>query len=270
MKEISKDEFKKIVIDIIVNVDRICRDNSITYYLAFGSLIGAIRHKGIIPWDDDIDIMMPRSDYERFIDVMMKQKGESIYQVNCYETDPTFYLPWARVCNNTTILLNRPHRIEKDLGVWIDVFPIDNAPNQEDRDSWYKEYQKRRLKMAYTIPTPYEQLNFRKQIFTKVFFLRCFYGVRNFLKYRDSCLEWETKFNGEECNEVMIPYTMYGMRCVFPKEIFDDVVEVEFEHHNFFAPKGYDQFLKIVYGDYMQLPPENKRQTHHHFTAFYK
>lgn len=270
MKEISPEEFKQLSLDILVFVDDFCRKNSIQYFLAFGTLIGAIRHKGMIPWDDDIDIMMPRDDYNRFVHLMQQQKGKTIYQINCFETDPEFYLPWARVCNNTTILQNRPHRIEKDLGVWIDVFPIDNAPSIQERQRWYKEYNNRRAKIWHTIPTPFEKFSFKKQVLTLELFWRIIYGVRNFSKYRDAFVKYATKYNDIETDEVMIPCTIYQLRAVFPKELFSKDIDVEYEKYKFKAPIGYDTYLRTIYGDYMQFPPEEKRQTHHHFTAYYK
>lgn len=270
MKEISLEEHKELSLEILLFVDRFCRDNNIQYFLTFGTLIGAIRHKGMIPWDDDIDIMMPRDDYNSFVRLMIAQNGKTIFQINCFETDPDFYLPWARVCNNTTILLNRPHRIEKDLGVWIDVFPIDNAPRSNIRDEWYKEYLRRRAKVYYTIPTPFERFSFKKQILTIDFIWRLFYGVRNFVKYRDALVDWIIQYNYVDCDEMMIPVTVYGMRCVFPKAVFERAIEVVFENHKLMAPVGYDVFLRIVYGDYMKLPPEDNRESCHHFTAFYK
>ena len=270
MKEIKSEELKQLTLDIMRFVDTFCRENDIKYYIAFGTLIGAIRHKGMIPWDDDIDIVMPRKEYNRFIRLMQEQKGKTIYQVNCYETDPDFYLPWARICNNKTILLNRPHRKENDLGVWIDVFPLDNASTAAEMDSWFEEYQRRRAKVWHTIPTPYEKFSFKKQVFTTSALLRAYYGVGNFKKYRDEFVAWAIRYNDKESNEYMVPGTMYKMRLVFPKALFNDTVEVDFEGLKLIAPAEYDKFLRIVYGDYMQLPPVEKRITHHHFTAYYK
>lgn len=270
MKEINSIEFRRLTVDIMEFVDSFCRKNNIKYFIAFGTLIGAIRHKGMIPWDDDIDIVMPREEYNRFIHLMQEQKGKTRYQVNCFETDPQFYLPWARVCNNTTILLNRPHRKENDLGVWIDVFPLDNAPKIEERELWYKEYLRKRAKMNFTIPTSYENFSLKQQFFTTEFFRRVYYGVRNFNKYRKDFEAWAIKYNEVESDEYMVPGTMYKMRLVFPKNLFDESVEVEFDGLKLIAPAEYDKFLRIVYGDYMRLPPVEKRQSHHHFTAYYK
>ena len=270
MKEIDSDEFRRLTIDVMRFVDAFCRQNRIKYFIAFGTLIGAIRHKGMIPWDDDIDIVMPREEYNRFIRLMQEQKGKTIYQVNCYETDSEFYLPWARVCNNTTILLNRPHRKENDLGVWIDVFPLDNAPELQERVRWFEVYQKKRAKVLYTIPTTYEKFSFKKQVLSTGLLWRAYYGVRNFKKYRDDCMLWALMYNDKDSNDYMVPGTMYKMRLVFPKALFDNSVEVEFENLKLLAPAEYDSFLRIVYGDYMQLPPLEKRKTHHHFTPYYK
>ena len=123
------DDLKKYCLDILLEIDRICKKYSIDYYLYAGTLLGAVRHKGFIPWDDDIDVVMFRKDYNRFLDICKKESKGSRYELQTIETDPYTNNPWAKLHDKNTAFISGFRREEAMEGVNIDIFPIDNAPD---------------------------------------------------------------------------------------------------------------------------------------------
>ena len=269
MRAISDDELKKIAVDILQYIDTLCRENNITYYLMFGTLIGAIRHKGFIPWDDDIDICLMRPDYEKLM-VLVEKDGryKSIYA----ENDSNYYFTYGRITDTRTILKRRPKRKIKDFGVFVDVFPIDNAPFESEATTWRDEFMQLKRNVWATIPTCYDDfycgnvfrylLRFLRELRT-----RCFLRVKNFHTYREQMLECVTRYNEHNTESLMIAET--NSFCRFPRDVFDEVVEVDFEGVKAMAPAKYDQILRSIFGDYMELPPIEQRNSGHEFKAFW-
>ncbi|MBR3134852.1 MAG: LicD family protein [Clostridia bacterium] len=265
MKELNKEELKNVQLEILKYINTICKENNITYYIFFGTLIGAVRHKGFIPWDDDVDICIKREEYNRFIKVVQKDKK---YNLISFETDPNYYFPFARVSDKKTQLVLKNIRDINNFGVFVDVFIIDNAPNEDEFEEWYKKYQKLNKKVRMTVPTKIKKTSFRGKLSRiKHFPERIFYGVKNFSKYTNELNELITKYNSIETEKCMVAY---GTKEIFNKRDFKDTVELNFENIKVSAPIGYDQILRQIYGNYMELPPEDKRASHHHFTAYWK
>jgi lipopolysaccharide cholinephosphotransferase len=127
MKKIENDELKELQLDMLKNVAEFCKERGIQYSLAFGTLLGAVRHKGFIPWDDDIDICMPRPSYDRF--VQEYEDSEGIYECLTFEKDNKFLFPFAKVSDRRTVALEQARFVDKysKLGVNIDIFPVDGA-----------------------------------------------------------------------------------------------------------------------------------------------
>ena len=136
MKQMTTDEIKKVQLDILIYVDKICKDNNIKYSLAYGTLIGAIRHKGFIPWDDDIDIVLKRSEYERLLEVLYKDDN-SKYMIFSMKDEGYFY-PYAKVGDLDTIIREKNWPDIQNLGVNIDVFPVDYVPEGKEREYYDK------------------------------------------------------------------------------------------------------------------------------------
>lgn len=268
-REVTSEELKKIGIDILKYVDRICRENNINYFLAFGSLLGAVRHRGYIPWDDDIDICMLRSDYDRFRSIMIHKNEYNFIDLS---TNNDYYFLFGRVSDKKTRLV-LPHKPEiHNLGVFIDVFPIDNAPSVEERSRWYNEYLVLRRKMLATVPSTarYQKWGLKTTYrFLKRLPSRFKYKP---IKYKDYCQEiisLVSKYNTYNSEQVVVFDTPYGLKTIMDREIFNSIIELEFEGNRFYAPKDYDAYLKTLYGDYMQLPPVEKRISSHGFKAYW-
>lgn len=273
MDKLSSDEIKKISIRILEYVDDICRKNNIEYFIGFGTLIGAVRHKGFIPWDDDIDISMKRDDYNKFIQLMLMQNE---YVFLSEETEPMYYFTFGRVSDKKTVL--KLHGLQKiyNLGVFIDVFPIDVAPPENEQEAWLKEYNEKRKRITATIPLKVKYDDFSllslKRLFGRMP-ARIKYGVNSFDKNRADLHKHIIKYNNSNNsnnNKYIISGTPYGLKTVFDKSIFEKTVDMQFENIVVKAPVGWDEYLRQIYGNYMELPPVEKRVSLHHFTAYKK
>ena len=257
-KEIQYEEKK--ILDEVVNF---LNKNKINYFLCGGSLLGAIRHKGFIPWDDDIDIAIPRPDYNKLQELIKKNNilSESLY-FHSYELG-NLNMPFTKVYNHSIEIYDWRYTDKYEKYLWVDIFPVDGMPDTDDetiklfkkRDFWKKilSYRKMSLKCIFM----------NKNVFT------------NILKYllKIIFLILPEKFlpkkiiNLNKCNYVDSSYTGvytwgYGPRERMKKEIFEEYILVDFEGTKYNGLKNYDKYLTNVYGDYMKLPPKEKRITH--------
>lgn len=261
MKEIDVEELKQIQINILKYVDKFCKENDIKYWIDYGTLLGAVRHKGYIPWDDDIDISMLREDYEKFI--KLSSKMDPKYKFFCYETDENCSLPYGKVLDTSTVLYEPNLKYGQKLAVFIDVFAVDSVPNDTKIvQKMYKKYQKyRKLNNLQVNKNFYvkekEKYNFIRYPFHMIFQLlpRRFFtkkGIKLYKKY----INYDTDY-------------VAVLDKICKKSLLDSMIELEFEGEKFMAPKEYDLRLKLVYGDYMKLPPIEEQVTHHRFEAYY-
>lgn len=261
MKPIYTEELKEIQLDILKKVAEFCEKNNITYFLAFGTLIGAIRHKGYIPWDDDIDLALPRPDYDRFIATFNKEN--SFFKVISMENNHKYGFSFAKV-HDTRTIVNETQYVQDEFGVFIDIFPIDGIKDTK------QVYRLRRInKLLHTKKANFSQRKLSKKIinaFGKIVLLP--FSTHFILKVIDKtsrlCPFGSTPKAGCICDSVV------GERAIVDTEVFKDSLTQEFEGCMFKIPIGYDKWLRNIYGDYMQLPPVEKRITHHVFEAYWK
>ena len=264
-KLLSLREIQKIELDILSYVDSLCVKENIKYSLDGGTLIGAIRHKGFIPWDDDIDIFMLREDYNRFVEVM--QGASFPYRLLSPGKSEQYYIPFCKVVDTRTELIEYNAVPMKDMGVYIDVFPIDKLPvNESERRKLQKKCWKLRKVMGRA--RLWIKGNNQRGGLYKILCWGCYlYGWKRAFKHFDQLCQSYKGIETELYSD--IPESPTLDYCL-PKRIFDETFRVAFENREFSAIKGYDEYLTLTYGNYMELPPRNQRVRKHSFDAYWK
>ena len=249
----------QIELNILEEFIRICDKYDINYSLNGGSLLGAIRHKGFIPWDDDIDIMMLRSDYKKFIDVAEKELKLS-YFLQYYKTEKGYYYGHAQIRNiNTTAMIKDDAYNNFNHGIFIDIFPLDNIPdNLEERETYLKDISKNKRKLATYVVT--YSPNILKKIVKKIF-LRVYWKTQDIDKELENFEKKCQRYNNEKTKECgAIGFIQNGKK--YENEWFDKYIEIDFEYLKVKIIEKYDAFLTKQYGEYMKIP-ENKSGSMH-------
>ena len=262
---VSEEEQKRIMLDMLVFMDQYCLEHGLTYFIDAGTLLGAVRHKGYIPWDDDIDINMPRADYDRFINETKKTNGRigEIYQVEYPEKGLHVSLKLGDI---RTVLIEYPDTKPTKSMVYLDIFPKDGIPNKgigSRMICWVSE------KLA--LANWFNKITIYKWEWDNSVFRRLIAGMgRSIIKNPDYAVYLQNQLIHryakihpiEKCNYVT---TLVNgeFKKIAPKSCFDKTIKMEFEGLFFNAPAGYDEYLRCLYpGDYMQLPPVEKRIKH--------
>ena len=264
MKRINRDELKQIQLQILDAVAAFCEENDISYWLDCGTMLGAIRHKGYIPWDDDIDIGMLRPDFER-LSALFNQENTTRFHFASIDSDENFPYVSGKVMDTET-LLYEPDRKGTKLSVNVDIFVYDNAPDSDA--ALEKQYNVRdRYRLLHLLRTaknkPHGNIVRRSMVYGARFFVKVF--PKNFFVKKIS--KNSKKYNDTETKRVG-NFTSFA-RITCDKSVFSSFTYAEFEGKQYRIPQGYDAWLRAFYGDYMQLPPEEKRVSHHTFEAYF-
>ena len=270
-REIGLEELKKIELSLLSAMHDICQKENFRYSLGGGTLLGAVRHKGFIPWDDDIDVMMPRPDYDAFIAYCLTH--DTGFKIKSWETDKNHVSFSAKLYDPSTVIEDDNfNNIGENTGVSIDVFPIDGLANTYKKAK--KVYNSTRFKRELLVAAQWDRF-FRSKThpwyyepirFVMFVLSRFINKSRVFAKV----VKKHTSINFEEVAFAAAVGGSYRIREILPKEVFCELISLPFEEYEFNAISGYDKYLSSIYGDYMQLPPEDKRVSHHTFKAYYK
>lgn len=264
MKKITQDEVKKIELGILNYISEVCQQNNIRYYLMAGTLIGAIRHKGFIPWDDDIDIGMPRPDYNKFKNIVGDRLHNDRFRLLSYEYGNLDY-NFMKMIDDRTVVYEK--YISGSIGVWVDIFPIDGLPPNPVVAKILccnLEFWRRLLNIR----------NAKKDIATKknrIFLKRIIAPVAECFSVRFLCNRINgifKNYNYDECIFVGAVSGGFSYKARISKDVYEQTM-LEFEGERYMAPVGSDKLLTQLYGDYMQLPPIEDRVPHQ-FDAFWK
>ena len=261
-KEIAPDTLKKlreVQLEILKEIDRICKKNNIEYFLIYGTLLGSIRHKGFIPWDDDLDIGLTRDNYNKFLEACMKDLDSS-YFLDYLKTNENYHLPFAKIRkNNTTFVEENAEDLMTHKGIYVDIFPLDRIKN---RDSLLTKFK------VITIRTLIETVFLKKKMHENAKFARhplyvrllSILSLKNIFKLEDYIVKSLSNDKGNYYISLFGSYP-YKKDCFKIDKLFP-LQDVTFEGKTYKAFKDYDYVLKSLYGNYMTLPPIDKRVNH--------
>ena len=250
MNDVDLARAKKVMVDILIEVARICKKHEIKYWLDFGTLLGAVRHKGFIPWDDDIDITMPRKDYNKFIEIASTELKDCYFLQTKY-TDKKYFWNWIKVRDKNSIFLEHGslENVDKEKnGIFIDIFPLDRI---NKKHIWVFNLLRKLFQInPYKAEFPSLTKKYLHIILSPFYLFRRFYLYSSISLLRNN--------QGDTA--------IYGIEAWFSHSIDYDLLyplrEIEFENHKFNVINGYMIHLEQYYGDFMQLPPIEQRTSH--------
>ena len=239
------------LLEILDVIDNICKKYDIKYFLVFGSAIGAVRHKGFIPWDDDLDVAMIKSEYDRFKKVAEEELKGTKYFYQDITTDNEYYLPSAKIRNSETTFIDELVKDQKmNHGVYVDIFPIEGVPNSK----LGRLFQKKAASMIYLTWSADKSASKFQRTLTGI--CRSGIGKKRLIKL---LLHLSRKFSYEKCKEVgIIDQFEYG-DTFFEKKYYENTVRVEFENRMIPISEAYDKILTKIYGDYMTPPSDEEK-----------
>lgn len=273
LNKLGLEEIKQVELELLTQFHNTCSDLDLRYSLGGGTLLGAIRHKGFIPWDDDIDVMMPRPDYDRFIQFCKEQQSRLPYRLFSYETVDNYIFLESKLASPRTVIIDKSLNTAKEtkLGVYIDIFPIDGlGMNEKEAVSQFMRTSLKREVLnaktwshffrSKTHPFYYEPIRLG------VYILSRFAKPQQLLKSIDRInrkLDFDkTIYAGSVCGA-------YRLKEIMETSVYSEYTDVDFENKKFKMIKDYDAYLKKHYGKYMELPPVEKQVTHHTFDAYW-
>ncbi|MCC8050518.1 MAG: LicD family protein [Clostridiales bacterium] len=263
-KEINNlEDLKLIELDIMKKIHKICTKNGLQYYLAFGSLIGAVRHNGFIPWDDDIDIYMMRNDYEKLCQIITD--NEQSYQLKVFNSASSnkYYRNMTKICDSRTVLIEKKYKEKVELGVNVDVWPLDYSSNINfiaKLRSWHCIILH---SLFFLQDIELEQTNLKRRL--GIFIANLFGKPEAKIS---KCERLINKYSRKQSDKV-ICYS-YDKYIPFDKDLFSRPILMRFEDAEFYIPNGYNEILSDIYGDYMTFPPESERNPKHDALAYWK
>lgn len=267
MKKLSVEQLRVLQLDMLDYIDTICRENNIKYQLGFGSLIGAVRHKGFIPWDDDIDLCMYRDDYEKLAKIIEAKKDERYKVMNFKNTD-WYFQNFMVVVDKKTLIKSRVTKKNIDTNVFIDVFVIDKFDDLKVVEKTYKEFALEMLsvhKLKYIFHKDSKLKDIARFItWCLVYFISPKYYAKKIRKLIAEYRNDDGKFEG------ILGQDKGKYKNVFPNGTFEELIEMPFENKLYPVPKNYDLILKQLYGDYMQEPSEETKILNSHMLDAYE
>lgn len=245
------------ILRIMDEIHRICTRNGLTYYMVGGTLLGAVRHQGFIPWDDDLDIAMPRSDFDRFIQIAEKELGPEFY-LNWITTNPNYWNIFLKVCLHHTTFDEGYIKNDRPMGIFVDIFPLDLSPEYSSG----LENVKRTIQRLHYVSLE-RNARFMRGIKSYA------YKMISLLLSNEKCYKWQKYLAVSVSKKGKSHYANFGSQYALRKQTmpidwYGKGVALCFENRIYNAPTKYQKVLNSIYGkNYMQLPPEEKRRSHY-------
>ena len=255
-------EMQEIELNVLKKIHSFCLSNNIEYFLAYGTLIGAVRHNGFIPWDDDIDIVMLRENYDKFVELFPDYASEAgLFLANPYSKDHYYPHEYSKVCDASTVLVERMSKIDSKLGVYVDVFPLDNIPNNLIARRLFHIKTRLFRRLLNAANTNFATDDYVKHYsFTKRILLRVFHAVPiawTFRQFEAMIIKYKNY------NSYYVMQVEGASGAVYEKSWFIRSQLHRFENEYFCIPNDYDKCLRKIYGDYMKMPSKDKQIPHH-------
>lgn len=262
-------EIQEILLENLIFLKKICDKHDLKFFLSNGTLLGAVKYGAFIPWDDDADVFMPREDYNKLLE--LENINDEFHELMAKEKNQIWNMPYAKLRDKRTLLKETSADFGLENGVAIDIFPL---------DSWYGNQKQAILQAKYCgllrrflSAAVEERFISPKKGISRVI-LYCiwkysrFRGVKVFydkiIKETNRGNDKKTLFKGS------VAWSLYGKKEVIPADVFDESAEVWFCEERFPIPRGYDVYLRSLYGDYFKDPPKEKQKTHHDITVWWK
>ena len=270
IKPIPAKELRNIQYNILLELDNLCKQLNIRYSLCGGSLLGAVRHKAFIPWDDDIDIIMPRPDYDALIAYC--RENETSFRLISHENEREYGYLFAKATAKNTVITDENCGSDKlSYGVYVDIFPVDALGDTvEEAHRLFKKTDILRNILIAKNWKRFFRSKTRSIVYEPVrlafFILSRFFSKKSLISRIEK--QYSKPFGSTEYCACVCG--SYRSKEILPTSVYEEYTQLEFEGRSFMALKNYDAYLTAIYGDYMTLPPKEKQVSHHSFTAYYK
>ena len=262
---VTSEDFKACLLETFKFVKQFLSEQGLRYVACGGTVLGAVRHRGFIPWDDDIDIYMPRADYNRLLemDALLHTKG---YEVISYR-NKGYYMPFAKISSLSSTIWEFS-RLPFLMGVYVDIFPLDEFDDTDEAITAI-QYKSHYYFDKYINAVSYYPVSFLFHNVVHFDFHQIGLYVLNFFRkrhpddYLNAFIDFENSYVGQKGDKTVCVTQWEGR--IFQTSWFTDVIELPFEDTTVTVPRDYDAYLRKLYGDYMVLPPVEKRVSHPHF-----
>ena len=259
MKDYKRD-LQLCMLDMIKDIDKVCKKHNIEYYLAYGSCLGAVRHKGFIPWDDDFDIMLKYDQYQKFIKVCEEELDKDKYFVQTPESEPNYYLSFSKIRNIKTTLIEEENKDEDVVrSVYIDVFPLVGCPRNKLKRKILE------INRAFALSANRNIIN-NKFLYSVFRIILKMFGKEKIINY---CTKQCIKYNCNDCEEVCSVFDGDSFQIGWTtNKILGKPKYVKFENLKLPIPEHYDEYLTNVFGDYMKIPSKEQIEDKTHTPYF--
>jgi len=264
---ITPEQVKRLQLDVLMAVHEFCQEKGITYSLGCGSMLGCARHHGYIPWDDDIDIYLLRADYNRLVREFPNLYKER-YMLHSLERDSSWNRAYAKASDSKTIFIESSER-NKTLGINIDIYPIDQVP---ENMSEFSRYNKKRLFYQHLYELKVVSFRRNRNLYKNIILAlsKCAllpFSTRFIAKFLSS---YAQKYNHIKTTKVFECSQGLMQKRSFPKALFNETILMPFEDRMVMGFKDFDAYLSNAYGDWRKLPPIEKQVSHHAFKAYWR